>query len=71
MHSYLEACKVILFLQLTQKLNDMTKVAEEKDAELAKLKSDLEESNKEIKQLQTQHSQDLEKLAIHQNNIER
>ena len=49
----------------------MTKVGEEKDAELAKLKSNLEESNKEIKQLQTQHSQDLEKLAIDQNNIER
>ena len=49
----------------------MTKVGEEKDAELAKLKSDLEESYKEIKQLHTQHSQDLEKLAIEQKNIER
>ena len=59
------------FLQLTQKLDDMTKVGEEKDAELVKLKSDLEESNKEIKQLQTQHAQDLEKLTIEQRNIER
>ena len=49
----------------------MTKLGEEKDAEFAKSKSDLEESNKEIKQLQTQHSQDLEKLAIEQKNIER
>ena len=61
----------LLFLQLTQKVEDMTKVIEEKEADISKLKSSLEQSNKEIKQLQNQHSQDLEKAAVDKKSLER
>ena len=62
---------VTFFLQLTQKVEDMTKVVEEKEADISKLKSSLEQSNKEIKQLQNQHSQDLEKAAVEKKSLER
>ena len=62
---------LFLCLQLTQKIEDMKKVVEEKEADISKLKSSLEQSNKEIKQLQNQHSKYLEKAAAEKKNLER
>ena len=58
-------------MQLTQKIEDMKKVVEEKETDISKLKSSLEQSNKEIKQLQNQHSKYLEKAAAEKKNLER
>ena len=61
----------LVYFQLTQQLEDLKKVVDGKEADVAKLKSTLDQSGKEMKQLQNQHAKDLEKAASEKEKIER
>ena len=61
----------LVYFQLTQQLEDLKKVVDGKEADVAKLKAFLDQSGKEMKQLQNQHAKDLEKAASEKEKIER
>ena len=62
---------ILVYFQLTQQLEDIKKLVDGKDADIAKLKTSLDQSGKEMKQLQNQHAKDLEKAASEKEKLER
>ena len=61
----------LFYLQLTQQLEDLKKVVDGKEADIGKLKTTLDQSGKEMKQLQNQQAKDLEKAASEKEKLER
>ena len=62
---------ILVYFQLTQQLEDIKKVVDGKEADIAKLKTTLDQSGKEMKQLHNQQAKDLEKAASEKEKLER
>ena len=70
-HALAHIILTLVYFQLTQQLEDLKKVVDGKEADIGKLKTSLDQSGKEMKQLQNQHAKDLEKATSEKEKLER